>query len=62
MTLIIYLSCILFLRNYFDTTSFTTQFLLKVIIITSVCWAPIHFAKRLIEKCRPSEVDKINDK
>lgn len=62
LTLVIYLSCILFLRNYFDTAVFTNQFLLKVMIITSVCWAPIHLAKRVIEKCQPSEEDKINDK
>jgi phospholipid-translocating ATPase len=61
-TLVIYLSCILFLRNYFDTALFTSQFLLKVLIVTTICWLPVHFAKRIIEICQPSEVDKIKDK
>jgi phospholipid-translocating ATPase len=60
-TIIIYLASILFFRNYFDLSAFTLQFIIKVIIITSICWLPVHLLKRIIEKISPSEESKVKE-
>lgn len=36
-------------------------FLLKVIVITSICWLPIHLFKKIIEKIDPSEERKVKN-
>ena len=37
---------------------------MKVMIITAICWLPIHLIKRIGDRISPSEEDKIpkNDK
>jgi phospholipid-translocating ATPase len=60
-TIIIYLASILFFRNYFDLSAFTLQFIIKVIIITAICWLPVHLLKRIIEKISPSEESKVKE-
>jgi phospholipid-translocating ATPase len=61
ITVIIYISSILLFRNYFDVSAFTQQFLIKVIIITVICWLPIHILKKLINRISPSETSKLKD-
>jgi phospholipid-translocating ATPase len=61
MTIIIYASSILFFRQYFDLSSFTMEFMLKVIVITSICWLPIHLLRKIIEKISPSEEQKVKN-
>ncbi len=58
------MSSILFFRNYFDTSAINEQFLMKVMIITAICWLPIHLIKRIGDRISPSEEDKLpkNDK
>lgn len=48
ITIIIYLSSILFFRNYFDVSAIDRQFIIKVIIITTICWLPLHVLKKII--------------
>jgi hypothetical protein len=64
LTLVVYMSSILFFRNYFDTSAINEQFLMKVMIITAICWLPIHLIKRIGDRISPSEEDKLpkNDK
>jgi phospholipid-translocating ATPase len=59
LTILIYLSSILFFRNYFDTSAINQQFLIKVLIITVICWLPIHLIKRIVERISPSEEAKV---
>lgn len=61
ITIFTYLFSILFFRNYFDLSAFTTEFLLKVIVITSICWLPLHLLKKIIEKVAPSEESKVKN-
>lgn len=60
-TIAIYISSIALLHNYFDTSYITMIFLAKVMIVTGVCWLPIHILKMLIERCDPSEEAKVNN-
>ncbi len=59
LTLVVYLCSILFFRNYFDTSAINEQFLIKVMVITAICWLPIHLIKRVGDCISPSEEDKI---
>ena len=61
LTLIIYLGSILFFRNYFDTSAINEQFLIRVILITIICWLPIHLIKRIANRLSPSEEEKVKD-
>ena len=60
-TIIVYMLSILFFRNYFDLSAFTSEFLLKVIVITSICWLPLHLFKKILEKIWPSEESKVKN-
>ena len=59
ITIAIYMGSIIFLRQYFDTTYITPEFILKVLIITTICWLPLHLFKKIYEKCDPSEEYKV---
>ena len=61
LTLISYIGSIVFFRNYFDVSAFTIDFLLKVIVITAICWLPLHLLKKIIEKISPSEEAKVKN-
>jgi phospholipid-translocating ATPase len=58
-TVVIYIGSIAFLRQYFDVTYITVEFILKVLVITTICWLPLHLLKKIIEKCDPSEEAKV---
>lgn len=47
-TIVIYIGSIILFRNYFDTSYITMEFLLKVLIVTGICWLPVHLLKMLI--------------
>src|SRR3569833_3923845 len=53
-TIIVYMASIIFLRQYFDTTYITPEFILKVLIITAICWLPLHLFKKIAGKLDPS--------
>lgn len=61
VTIISYFLSILFFRNYFELTTFTMDFLLKVATITAICWLPLHLLKKIIEKISPSEEAKVKN-
>ena len=60
-TICVYMASILFFRNYFDLSAFTMEFLLKVIVITAICWLPLHLLKKIVEKIAPSEESKVKN-
>ncbi len=60
-TIIIYIMSIVFFRNYFDVSAFTMDFMLKVIVITAICWLPLHLLKKIVEKISPSEESKVKN-
>jgi phospholipid-translocating ATPase len=61
-TILIYIGSIVFFRNYFNTSVITPIFLLKVFVITILCWAPLHLCKIIVERIDPSEEQKIRQK
>lgn len=60
-SIVLYMSSILFVREYFDLSAFTMEFLIKEIIITGICWLPVHLLKKIIEKVSPSEETRIKE-
>lgn len=54
MTLIIYSSSLLFLRNYLDTSEIDKEFLVKVIIIVGISWVPVFTYGYLRRKLAPT--------
>ena len=60
-TIVIYVGSIVMFRQYFDLSTFTMEFLLKVIVITAICWLPIHILKKIIENISPSEESKVKN-
>jgi phospholipid-translocating ATPase len=61
VTIITYILSILLFRNYFELSTFTMDFMLKVGIITAICWLPLHLLKKIIEKISPSEEAKVKN-
>ena len=61
LTIFIYFFSIIFFRNYFDVSAFTLDFILKVIIITAICWLPLHLFKKILQKISPSEESKVKN-
>jgi len=59
LTLLIYFGSIIFFRNYFDTSYINSEFLLKVLVVTAVCWLPVHLLKKILEKLDPPEEIKV---
>jgi len=58
-TVFIYIFSIVTLRQYFDMSYITPEFLMKVLIITAICWLPMHLLKKIVEKCDPSAEAKV---
>jgi hypothetical protein len=58
-TIVVYIASIVFFRNYFDASYITGKFMGKVLVITSICWLPLHLLKKIIEKIDPSEEAKV---
>jgi phospholipid-translocating ATPase len=58
-TVVIYIGSMILFRNYFDITYITLDFLATVIVITSICWLPIHLFMKIVEKIDPSEASKV---
>lgn len=59
LTFVLYILSISLLRSYFDTSYITWEFVLKVLVITTASWLPLHLAKIIINFCDPSEERKI---
>lgn len=60
-SVVVYIGSIVILRQYFDVSYITFSFLLKVIVITTICWLPIHLLKKIVEKLDPSEERKVKN-
>ena len=59
LTLFIYILSIALLPQYFDTSYITWMFMVKVMAITFVSWAPMAFAHWMVDCLDPSEFQKI---
>lgn len=58
-TFTIYACSIIFMRNYINVSRIDAEFIVKVIGLTLVSWAPLHVVKLLMEKFDPSIDAKI---
>jgi len=54
-SLCIYICSMMFFRNYLSISVITPTFLLKIFIITILCWAPLHIFKIVIDRLDPTE-------
>lgn len=54
-TAVTYLVSMLLFKNYFNTSYITPIFGLKILLIVTIAWLPLHLLKRIIELCDPSE-------
>jgi hypothetical protein len=59
LTFACYILSISFLRSYFDTSYLSWHFFLKVLAITLLSWLPLHILKCLVNRCDPTEQQKI---
>jgi phospholipid-translocating ATPase len=58
-TLLIYFLSIILFRGYFAVAYIDGTFILKVGILTMICWLPIHIFKKIMQKCDPTQEQKI---
>lgn len=58
-SLLLYVTSIYFFNTLFQVSNFDTEFLLKVGIITSVCWLPIWGFKKLVDWYDPNAAMKV---
>lgn len=54
-TLVVYIISISLLKEYFDVTYITRDFVIKVVAITLAAWLPIHLIKFIISRISPTE-------
>jgi phospholipid-translocating ATPase len=59
LTFLIYVLSIALLREYFDTSYITWEFVVKVVALTVVSWLPMHIIKIMVYKFDPPEHLKI---
>jgi phospholipid-translocating ATPase len=60
LTVIIYLSSIIFMREYFQVSVITSgDFMMRVLALTMLCWLPLHILRKLKTCCDPNEEEKI---
>jgi hypothetical protein len=55
----IYAGSIIMFHNYFDLSSVSMPFFIKILIITLLSWIPVHFIKKITSALDPTSVDKI---
>lgn len=60
-TIVVYSGSILFLGSIINTSSFTWEFLLKVLAITAIAWLPFEILGFLYHKAYPTDLDKIRE-
>lgn len=59
LTFLVYILSIALLREYFDTSYITWEFMMKVVALTAVSWLPMHIIKVVVYKFDPPEHLKI---
>lgn len=59
LTFIVYFMSIGLLRSYFNTSYITWSFVVKVLSITIISWAPLHLTRVILDCVDPSEHVKI---
>lgn len=59
-SIIMYFSSITFLNSIFDVSAMGWIFLEKILIITLISWAPIHFFKLILKHFDPTDYEKIS--
>lgn len=59
LTLAMYIGSIALFRQYFQVSYIDGPFLLKVTILTLITWFPLQMFKKIMEKCDPTQEQKI---
>ena len=59
LTFFIYVLSIALLRSYFDTSYMTWTFCVRVLLLTSASWIPLHLFECIVARLDPSEFQKI---
>lgn len=55
-----YILSVFLLNTYINIKSFSVNFFIKVMLITSMSWVPVHFIRKLVQCLDPAEDQKIN--
>lgn len=59
LSALLYFSSILFLNRIFNVSYFDLDFLWKMLVITLISWAPLHFFKLVIRYLYPTDYEKV---
>ena len=59
LSLLCYMASFFILTSLFELSYITLPFMLKVLVVTMICWLPLHLFKKFYEKIDPSEERKI---
>ena len=59
LTLAMYIGSIALFRQYFQVSYIDGPFLLKVTILTLITWFPLQVFRKVMEKCDPTQEQKI---
>ena len=59
LTMVVYIGSIALFRQYFQVSYIDGPFLLKVTLLTLITWAPLQVFKKIMEKCDPTQEQKI---
>ena len=53
-TIFLYFFSIIFFKAYMDVSAIDGPFLLNVVILTAITWAPLHLFKKIVERLDPN--------
>ena len=59
LTVAVYIGSIVLFRQYFQVSYIDGPFCLKVFILTLITWLPLQVFKKIMEKCDPTQEQKI---
>lgn len=59
LTVAVYIGSIVLFRQYFQVSYIDGPFVLKVFILTMITWLPLQLFKRIMERCDPTQEQKI---
>lgn len=60
-TVVAYSASIMFLGSIINTSEFSFSFLLRVLAITAIAWAPFELISWIYHKIYPTDLDKISE-
>ena len=58
-TVFVYFASITMLKEYINVEAITKEFLVKISIIVSISWLPLHILKCLVREFDPSDYQKV---